>query len=140
VDRYRRSHREEPLEEFDFAAKDAEPAKGSEELARLGKAVESALGRQRSEERLLLSAYYLDGRTLQQIGRLLGVHETTISRKLHRATNELRKQILRNLEGMGMSRRAAAEELGADPRDLDLNLRKLLHNSQSDAFQDKAGR
>jgi len=37
-----------------------------------------------------------------------------------------------------MSRRAAEEALGADPRDLDINLKKLLQSSQSDAFQEKA--
>ena len=33
-----------------------------------------------------------------------------------------------------MSRRAADEALGADPRDLDVNLKKLLQYSQTDAF------
>jgi RNA polymerase sigma-70 factor (ECF subfamily) len=130
VDHYRRSRREEPLEEFDAPATEPESVKASGELALLGKAVEEALGRQPPEERFLLAAYYLDGRTLLQIGKLLGVHEATISRKLRRATGELRKQVLKNLEGMGMSRRAAEEALGVDPRDLDLNLRKLLQSSQ----------
>jgi RNA polymerase sigma-70 factor (ECF subfamily) len=138
VDHYRRSHREEPLEEFDTPATEPEPVKASGELAMLGNALEEALVRQPAEERFLLAAYYLDGRTLLQIGKLLGVHEATISRKLRRATGELRKQVLKSLEGMGLSRRAAEEALGADPRDLDLNLRKLLQSSQSDAFQEKA--
>lgn len=138
VDHYRRSHREEPLEEFDTPATAPESVKASGELALLGKAVEGALVQQAAEERFLLAAYYLDGRTLLQIGKLLSVHEATISRKLRRATGELRKQVLKNLEGMGLSRRAAEEAMGADPRDLDLNLRKLLQSSQSDAFQEKA--
>jgi RNA polymerase sigma-70 factor (ECF subfamily) len=140
VDHYRRSHREETLEEFDAPAAEPEPVKASGELRLLGKAVEEALGRQSAEERFLLAAYYLDGRTLLQIGQLLSVHEATVSRKLRRATGELRKQVLKNLERLGLSRRAAEEALGADPRDLDLdmNLRKLLQSSQSDAFQEKA--
>lgn len=138
VDHYRRSHREEPLEEFDTPAREPESVKASSELVLLGNAVEGALVQQAAEERFLLAAYYLDGRTLLRIGQLLGVHESTISRKLRRATGELRKQVLKNLEGMGMSRRAAEEALGADPRDLDLNLRKLLQSSQSDTFQEKA--
>jgi RNA polymerase sigma-70 factor, ECF subfamily len=138
VDHYRRSHREEPLEELDAPAAEPEPVKASGELAMLGKAVEEALGRQPAEDRFLLAAYYLDGRTLLQVGQLVGVHEATVSRKLRRATGELRKQVLKNLEGLGLSRRAAEEALAADPRDLDLNLRKLLQSSQSDAFQEKA--
>jgi RNA polymerase sigma-70 factor (ECF subfamily) len=139
VDHYRRSRREEPLEEFDAAAREPEPVKGTEELTLLSKAVEEALARQAADERFLLAAYYLDGRTLMQIGKFLGVHEATISRKLRRATGDLRKHVLRNLEVAGLSRRAAEEALGADPRDLNLNLRKLLQSSQTDAFQEKGG-
>jgi RNA polymerase sigma-70 factor (ECF subfamily) len=63
-----------------------------------------------------------------------------VSRKLHRLTGELRKQVLKNLQGLGLSRRAAEESLGADPRDLSINLKKLLQCSESDAFQEKAAR
>ena len=69
---------------------------------------------------------------------MLHVHEATVSRRLRRVTDGLRKQVLKNLEGFGLSRRAAEEALGADPRDLDLNLKKLLQYSQSEAFQEKA--
>jgi RNA polymerase sigma-70 factor (ECF subfamily) len=141
MDHYRRTRREQPMNEsgdFDAPAKESEPAQPPGELALLGKAVEEALLRQPADDRFLLTAYYLDGRTLLQIGKLLGVHEATVSRKLRRVTGELRKQILRSLAGLGMSRRAPEETLAADPRDLDLNLKKLLQNSRSDAFQEKA--
>jgi len=140
VDHHRRSHREQPLEEFDAPAVDPEPTEVAGDLAVLSRAVEEALGSRRAEERFLLAAYYLDGRTLMQVGQVLGVHEATVSRRLRRSTDDLRKQILKNLQGFGLSRRAAEEALGADPRDLDLNLRKLLQNSQSDTFQEKAAR
>lgn len=136
VDHHRRSHREQPLEEFDVPA--LEPEKPSGEITTLGKAIEEALGRQEAEERFLLAAYYLDGRTLLEIAKVLGVHEATVSRRLRRVTDGLRKQVLRNLQDAGLSRRAAEEALGADPRDLDLNLKKLLQYSQADAFQEKA--
>jgi RNA polymerase sigma-70 factor (ECF subfamily) len=61
-----------------------------------------------------------------------------VSRKLHRVTSNLRKQIVRNLQGLGLSKPAAQEALGADPRDLDLNLKKILQISSLDAFQEKA--
>jgi RNA polymerase sigma-70 factor (ECF subfamily) len=66
------------------------------------------------------------------------VHEATVSRKLRRIVDDLRKQILKNLQSSGLSRRAAEEALQADPRDLDINLKKLLQSSQPDPFQEKA--
>ena len=106
----------------------------------LEKALEVALMRCETEDRFLLASYYLDERTLSQIAQVLQVHEATVSRKLKRINQEIRKQILKNLQTSGMSRRAAEEALGADPRDLDLDLKKLLQFSQSGAFQEKAGR
>jgi len=71
---------------------------------------------------------------------VLHVHEATVSRKLRLVAGGLRKQVLKNLQGFGLSRRAAEEALGTDPRDLDIHLKKLLQNPQSDAFQEKAAR
>jgi RNA polymerase sigma-70 factor (ECF subfamily) len=140
VDHHRRSHREQPLEEYDAAAPDTGHEKPATELTVLEKAIEGALERCDAEERLMLASYYLDGRTLLQIAQVLRVHEATVSRKLKRVCQDLRKLILKNLQSSGMSRRAAEEALGTDPRDLDLNLKKLLQYSQSDAFQEKAAR
>ena len=140
VDHYRRSHREQPLEEFDSPAPEAEAEKTATELTVLEKAVEEALKSCEADDRLLLAGYYLDGLTLRQIARVLHIHEATVSRKLKRVCEEMHKHILKNLQSTGMSRRAANEALGSDPRDLDLNLKKLLQYSQSDAFQEKAGR
>jgi RNA polymerase sigma-70 factor (ECF subfamily) len=138
VDHHRRSHREQPLEACDVPPLEPEPEKPAGELTALGEAIEMALRGRDAEERFLLAAYYLDGRTLLQIARVLGVHEATVSRKLRRAIAGLRKQVLKNLEGAGLSRRAAEEALGTDPRDLDLNLKNLLQYSPSKAFQEKA--
>ncbi len=138
VDHLRRSRREEPLEEFDAAAPSAEQAHPATELTQLKKAVETAIDNCDAEERLMLVSYYLDGRTLLEIARVLNVHEATISRKLKRTCDALRKRILKNLQGVGMSRRAAEEALGTDPRDLDVNLKKLLQYSQPDAFKEQA--
>ena len=140
VDHHRRSHREQPLEEFDVPAPVAEKEKPASELTLLEKAVEGALRECEAEERFVLATYYLDERTLKQIADVLHVHEATVSRKLKRACEDLRKQVLRNLQNAGLSRRAADEALGADPRDLDMNLKKLLQYSQSGTFQEKAAR
>jgi RNA polymerase sigma-70 factor (ECF subfamily) len=84
----------------------------------------------------LLAAYYVDNKTLAEIGHVLHVHEATISRRLKRATEAVRKQLLRNLEKSGMKRKEAEEALGTDPRDLDLrmNLRKLLQSSEAESI------
>ena len=128
------------MEEYDAPALDSVPDKPAGELTVLGKAIEDALRRRDAEDRLLLAAYYLDKRTLSQIAQVLHVHEATVSRKLRRLIDDLRKQVLKNLQHTGLSRRAAEEALGADPRDLDFNLKNLLQSSQSDTFQEKAAR
>jgi RNA polymerase sigma-70 factor (ECF subfamily) len=142
VDHHRRNRRlkslDDPLEEMDAPAADLAPETPAAELSQLERAIEDALRGRDAEERFLLAAYYLDGQTLLQIARVLGVHEATVSRKLKRATEDTRKQVLRNLERNGLSRRAAIEALGADPRDLNVNLKKLLQNSQTEAFQEQA--
>jgi RNA polymerase sigma-70 factor (ECF subfamily) len=138
VDYYRRNRREEPLDEMDAPAADPAPETPAAELSQLDRAIEDALRGRDAEERYLLAAYYLDEQTLLQIARVLGVHEATVSRKLKRATEDTKKRVLRNLERSGLSRRAAEEALGADPRDLNVNLRKLLQNSQTEAFKEQA--
>ena len=142
VDHYRRTYREESLEELtlDAPASDSATQPQPAELATLSEAVQAALGEQGAEERFLLAAYYIDGRTLAEIGVLLRVHEATVSRRVRRATDAVRKRLLRNLEKSGMSRRAAEETLGTDPRDVDLkmNLKKLLQISEADPFSQRA--
>lgn len=140
VDHFRKTRREEPLEEFDAAAPDAELVHPATEVKQLKNAVETAIGNCSAEERLILVSYYLDGRTLLEIARMLNVHEATISRRLKRVCEGLRKQILKNLQRLGMGRRVAEEALGIDPRDLDVNLKKLLQYSQPDAFKEQAAR
>jgi RNA polymerase sigma-70 factor (ECF subfamily) len=137
VDYHRRTRREDPLDELDAPAPEPAPQKPAGELTRLERAMEEALLQQNAEERFLLAAYYLDGQTLLQIARILGVHEATVSRKVQRATKEIRKQVLRSLLRTGLSKRAAEEAMGTDPRDLDLNVKKLLQNSQGKAFQEQ---
>ena len=142
VDHYRRSRRLQPLEdsmdEVDALVADAPPQTLEAELSRLQQAIEQALRERDTEERFLLAAYYLDGQTLLQMARVLCVHEATVSRKLRRATEGIRKQVLKNLQRNGLSRRAAEEALGTDPRDLEVNLKKLLQNSQTEAFKEQA--
>jgi RNA polymerase sigma-70 factor (ECF subfamily) len=136
IDHHRRTHRETPLDTHDPPAPVA--AAASPEVTHLSAAVARTLAALPADDRFLLSAYFLDQQTLLSIGRLLRVHEATISRRLKRLTGDLRKQLLRNLQSGGLSKRAAEEALGADPRDLELNLRSLLQTSQSQPFSNQA--
>jgi RNA polymerase sigma-70 factor (ECF subfamily) len=138
VDHYRRTRREQPLEDFDAPASDPPAQTPARELSLLERATEEAIGACQAEERYLLAAYYLDGQTLLAIGGVLGVHEATVSRKLRRAEKKIRKEILKTLLRHGMSRRAADEAMEADPRDFNVNLKKLLQTSQAAAFQEQA--
>jgi RNA polymerase sigma-70 factor (ECF subfamily) len=135
VDHHRRTHREEPLEDdAGFAATESTPTPPPEELAALSRSLAAVLEDLPAEDRFLLSGYFLDQRTLQQIAQVLRVHEATISRRLKRLTVHLREQLLKNLHASGMSRRAAEEALGTDPRDLSVNLRSVLQASATPAF------
>jgi RNA polymerase sigma-70 factor, ECF subfamily len=85
VNRYRRTKRLVSLDEeiedgAQFAA--AEPETATSADPRLESSVDTALAALSSEDRLVLAAYYLDGRTLAEVARMLGVHESTISRKV----------------------------------------------------------
>ncbi|MGA1981513.1 MAG: sigma-70 family RNA polymerase sigma factor [Acidobacteriaceae bacterium] len=140
IDHHRRTHRETPLDDLDAAAPAPASAPLPAELDRLALAVLRTLETLTPEERFLLASYFLDQQTLLQISRLLHVHEATVSRKLKRLTADLRKQLLRNLQSGGLSKRAAEEALGADPRDLEINLRTQLQTSQTSSFSDQTTR
>jgi RNA polymerase sigma-70 factor, ECF subfamily len=142
VDHYRRTYREQAFDDqvHDVPALNAVPDPEPAILAALRTAVHAALHQQPAEERFLLASYYVDDKTLAEIGQILRIHEATISRRLRRATDAVRKQLIRNLETSGMTRRAAEEALGTDPRDLDLkmDLRKLLQSSEPVPFRVQA--
>jgi RNA polymerase sigma-70 factor (ECF subfamily) len=141
VNRYRRTRRtvsldEESEEGVQFQAPDPEPVVVAD--PRLEAATDEALAYLSGEDRLILSAYYLDGRTLAEIARMLGVHESTISRKLDKLAKAVRKQILAGLNRRGMSRRQAEEALQVDVRDLQLNIRRsLAQESPGQPFSEK---
>jgi IS30 family transposase len=53
----------------------------------------AALGTLEERDRLRLAYYYVEGLTLAQIGKLVGEHEATVSRKLERTRREVRKHV-----------------------------------------------
>ena len=62
-------------------------------LAMLQGVLLAALGTLEAGDRLRLAYYYVEGLTLAQIGRLVGEHEATASRKLERTRRDVRKQV-----------------------------------------------
>ena len=138
VDRFRRTRREAPLEEGQFAtANQTPPPPEDATRLHLESTIHTTLHGLEPEERFLLASYFLDGRTLLEIARLLRVHEATVSRKLKRLTDSVRKQLLRELQRRGLRRAAAEEALGIDPRDLNIHLRKILQTTTGPPFSDE---
>ncbi len=141
VNRYRRTKRlvsldEESEEGVQFSAVSQETVSVAD--PRLTAATDEALAVLSAGDRTILAAYYLDNRTLAEIARMLGVHESTISRKVDKLGKALRKQILAGLVRRGMSRRQAEEALEVDVRDVQIDLRgSLAQDSATGAFSEK---
>jgi RNA polymerase sigma-70 factor (ECF subfamily) len=96
------------------------------EHRQVNEATDAVLGELSAEERYLLAAYYLDGKTLAAIGHTLKVHESTIKRRIERTMVDLRKKILARLSKSGITRAAAEEILELDVRDLEVDVRNRL--------------
>jgi RNA polymerase sigma-70 factor, ECF subfamily len=142
VNRYRKQKRLVSLEEqaedgVQFSAAPAGPASPLD--SRLGAALDEALGQLAGEDRLVLASYYLDDRTLTEIGRMVGVHESTISRRLEKLLKGLRKQVLAGLVSRGMNRVQAEETLEADVRYLQVDVTRKLQENRPAAFQQDKG-
>jgi RNA polymerase sigma-70 factor, ECF subfamily len=141
INRYRRQRRlvsldEETEDGFQFATPNPEPAIAVD--PRVEAATDEVLVALPPEDRYVLASYFLDERTLAEIARTLGVHESTISRKVDKLAKSLRKQILAALGRRGMSRRQAQEALEVDVRDLRVNIRsRLAQEKGGGAFSKK---
>jgi RNA polymerase sigma-70 factor, ECF subfamily len=103
VDGIRRARRTEPLEEGEAgepssnnsvatAASPPDPER-NRFLAILQVVLTAALHALAPRDRLRLAYYYVEGLTLAEIGRLLGEHEATVSRKLERTRRGIRKHV-----------------------------------------------
>jgi RNA polymerase sigma-70 factor (ECF subfamily) len=125
VNRYRHNRKLVAFEESICAGanKGGEPDWDS---SRLGHATDAALAGLAPDARFLLAAYYLDGRTLAEVGRLINVHESTVSRRIEKIITTLRKQIIARLRAMGVSKDAAEEMLASDVRNLEVDVRNHL--------------
>jgi RNA polymerase sigma factor (sigma-70 family) len=119
VDRMRQSRRWEPLEGEDGAEKPAvtknaeapplDPHRGMY-LQRFLLSLTVCVAALRSEDRQRLELYYAREKTLAEIGRILGEHESSVSRNLERVRRELREKVEAHLRA-GNSPGEAASSL-----------------------------
>ncbi len=106
VDEIRRTRRTEPLDDA-ATEDDRSPAakvqfqstSASHDpdrlrlIAMLQTVLTTVLATLGSRDRLRLAYYYVDDLTLAQIGKLLGEHEASVSRKLNRSRHSIRKSV-----------------------------------------------
>jgi RNA polymerase sigma-70 factor (ECF subfamily) len=88
--------------------------------------LERAVAELVAESRLILAAHYLDARTLAEIGCMLGIHESTVSRRLNKAVRFLRKRTIHHLRRSGIGMQQATELMAVDVRQISMNLRDCL--------------
>ena len=105
VDEIRRTRRTEPLDaaesDGDSPARKVQFQSTSDShdpdrlrfIAMLQTALTTVLATLGSRDRLRLAYYYVDEMTLAQIGKLLGEHEASVSRKLNRTRQSIRKSV-----------------------------------------------
>ena len=144
VNQYRRTKRETSLEGAveegkQFAAHDSPEQPPID--SRVESATKAELEALDTDERFILAAYFIDRHTLAEIAKVMGVHESTISRKLERATTGLHKRIRKRLMTEGMSARQADEVMqDADVRDLNVDVNESLGQERDRwAFFKKSG-
>jgi RNA polymerase sigma-70 factor (ECF subfamily) len=142
VNRYRKQKRLVSLEEetedgVQFASTESFSAGPAD--CRLGEATDEVLNRLPAEDRLILAGYYLDNYTLTEIGKMLGVHESTVSRRLEKLLKALRKQVIAGLQARGMNRGQAEEAMEVDVRFLTVDVKRRLQETRPQAFQQDKG-
>jgi RNA polymerase sigma factor (sigma-70 family) len=148
VDRVRAAKRtqsldddERPVAEPRPTAPPADPDRAG--FARLAQdALRSAIRALEPADRLRLSSYYLQRLTLAQIGRVMGEHEATVSRKLDRIRRDLRagvERMLRDDQGLSDAEVQACLDCAQDDTGFDLD--ELLRNreARAEGRQEKAG-
>jgi len=106
IDRLRQTRRWQPLERDDgmerpvlpqnIATNPLDPKRGVY-LRRFVHALTACMAAMSSEDRKRLELYYAREKTLAEVGRFLGEHESSVSRNLERARKELRHKVEENL-------------------------------------------
>jgi RNA polymerase sigma-70 factor, ECF subfamily len=110
IDRAREQRRSDPLPDEEVLAPDASPNLPDPDrpryVALLRGALLAAVAALDPRDRLRLSLYYVQDLTLAQVGRVLGEHEATVSRKLDRLRRQLRTSTEQSLRDIHRLRQA----------------------------------
>ena len=109
----------------------ADPRRG-EYLRRFSEALAGALGALDERDRTRLELYYAEERTLAEIGRAIGEHESSVSRNLERVRKELRATV----EGLLRAGKASANGGPASPGMDDAQVALSLQYAAEDAAID----
>lgn len=110
-------------------------------VALFSRALSEALEQLEPQEKERLRLYYAEEKTLAEIGRLLGEHESSVSRHLDRVRRDLREEVENSLRrGFAFANGSAAEAGLSDPEialcfeysaeDAPIDLEKLLPRSK----------
>jgi RNA polymerase sigma-70 factor len=130
VDRYRAGRRTVPLESAGEVAVPAEQTTRDphhhDYVLMVQRALDEAIDHLPGDDRLRLRLYYGGSMTLAQIGKLVGEHETTVSRKLERARRQLRQEVDRRLTDQGLSPAAVKAAFDAASSAASLHASRLL--------------
>ena len=143
IDRCRSYKNEVSIEEqIEQGASFAQPARPmtTDTDGRVGPAIADTLAELKTEERFLLASYYLDQRTLAEIGRQRGVHESTVSRKLDKLTGVLRKRVRWRLQSAGVAPQLCDEILqNMDVRTINVDVAGNLKQAGKSKQERSAG-
>jgi len=135
INRYRKQKRMVSLDEqveqgVQFAA--VEKTGPEEVKSPVILAIDAILAEILAEDRYILAAYFLDRRTLAEVAKTLGVHESTISRRVEKLVKNVRKQIVERLVRGGMSKRQAEEAMEIDVRDMGIDVGGALGRGKTE--------
>ena len=128
VDRVRVARRLDPLPEDEPVAASARASSSPNPdrprfVALIQLALAASLAQLDPRDRLMLGCYYAQAMTLAQIGRMLGEHEATVSRRLTKTRRAVREKIEAALRAEGLGTQEIEEcvaSVAADPGPIDL--------------------
>ena len=130
IDRLRVTRRLEPLDDEESGGSlrartvtaDPDPERDTL-VGHAQHALDAAIDALEAKDRLRLRLYYGQDMTLAAIGRVLGEHEATVSRKVDKARHTLKTEVERALSARGLAPAAVARafELAADAPELQLD-------------------
>jgi RNA polymerase sigma-70 factor (ECF subfamily) len=129
IDRYRSQRRLVSLEHHADILRNlfvSQEAYSEEIDCRVNAAIEEAFLKQPPEKRILLTAYFFDNWTLAEIAAALAIHESSVSRRINRVLQELRRAIHRDLQKKGMSPTEIQQSFQTSRWEVSFDLRGLL--------------